>query len=167
MTRPLTALHDRVLTPGERRAATLGVFAVLIVVLLASGMTRSAPRVPPPPRRAAVPSSTSGPVAAQDARRVAREFLSGYLAYAYRGARADAIADAPQSLIAALQRSRPRAGVRHARIPRILALVLARDSRGRPVIDATLNDAGIVNYTIGLLLTRRTGRLLVTEVESR
>ncbi len=161
MTRRLASLRDRPASVDGRRAAVLAV-ALSAVVLL--GVTHDPSPRPAQPHAAApiAPLAPRPPVAASAAIRVAHSFLSGYLEYAYRGAPAEKVSDATRALSASLADHPPRALSTQQSTPRVIALHLS----GQLAVTAVLNDGGIVNYTVGLVLTRLDGRLVVARVES-
>jgi hypothetical protein len=79
--------------------------------------------------------------------RTADLFLAGYLRYLYGHGTASQVQDATPSL------------------PRVLLLHSEPASSGLLGISAVVNDGGLVDYSIDLLITRRDGRLLVTGIE--
>jgi hypothetical protein len=169
----ITPIRDRPSSERERRTATRAVLAGIIAAILLLAVTRSEHSA----RTARNTSSTPTPavhhetaqapaLSALSAGRVARRFLAGYLAYAYGRAPATAVPDAGPALIGSLEHHPPRVTVvRPARLPRIEQLDVTLAQSGRPVVTAILNNGGIVNYTVGLLLARPHGRLLVTALE--
>ena len=160
MTHRLASLRDRPVSVDERRAAVL---AVLLSVVALLGVTHDPSHLPAQPHSAA-PAAPAPPlpVTAGAALSVAHSFLAGYLAYAYRGAPAGKVSGATRALIASLEDHPPRALPTQQRTPRVIELHLT----GPFTVTAILNDGGIVNYTLGLVLTRLNGRLVVTALES-
>jgi hypothetical protein len=162
--RDLASLRDRPVSADERRTAVLAVLAVLISAVALLDVTHD-----PSPRRAqphgaasAAPPAPPPPATASEALSVAHTFLSGYLAYAYRGAPAGNVSDATHALMASLADHPPRMTSLHEGVPRVIELHLS----GPFAVTAVLNDGGIVNYTLGLALTRPDGRLVVARLES-
>lgn len=179
MTGWLIALRDRPIAEHERRAALTVTAAILIAATLALAITRvSEHQRPPSPATPAGPGakstadpSTDAPqaspnVSPQKAAHVARVFLAGYLAYTYGQAQASVIADASGALIRSLEAHPPRVspGMRASR-PRVLELHPAPAPGGLVGVSAVVNDGGLVDYTLVVLLTAESGRLLVTGLE--
>ena len=168
-------LSDRALT-GRRSA-----LAIVVVLLAASAALLTATRPSqhrPMPRRAAIsldggarppaapdPSAHVAPVGPVAAR-VARRFLAGYLAYVYGQAPAAAITDAAPALVRSL-RARPSlvSPAMRARHPRVLALRPTPAPAAMVAVSALVGDGELADYTVGLLLEREGGRLLVDAVE--
>ena len=147
----------------ERRAAVLAVLAVALCAVALLGVTHNPSSRSAQPHAAVLASPAPRPlVTASAALSVAHGFLSGYLAYAYRGAPAGKVSDATRALIASLAEHAPRIASTQQSAPRVIGLHLS----GPLTVTAVLNDGGIVNYTLGLALTRLDGRLLVARVES-
>jgi hypothetical protein len=170
VTRRLASLRDRPVAEDERRAAVVAVLAFLLAAALVLGVTHRASRAPalrPALTHTATANIAHPPLATtRSALEVARGFLSGYLAYAYGRTPAAAVPDAGPALIGSLEHHPPRVTVaRQARLPRIGQLDVTLAQSGQPVVNAVLNDGGIVNYTVSLLLAGRRGRLLVTALE--
>jgi len=169
----LTPIRDQPSSERERRTATTAVLAGIIAAVLLLAVTRGEPSAPAAthPSSTATPAVHSDPAQAPDlgersAVRVARRFLAGYLAYAYGRAPAASMPGAARALIASLERHPSRVTIaRQARLPRIEQLVLSLAQSGQPTVNAVLNDGGIVNYTVELVLARLHGRLIVTALE--
>jgi len=181
----LAALRDRPIAERERHHALLAVAALLIVTTTLLALT--SPRQNPPrrthgadiPARAYVSQpvshgagtartipgeSTIAPAAALG---TARVFMEGYLAYLYGHAPASVVRDATRALVLSLEAHPPRVSLdMRARQPRVLALHQTPAPPGQAAVDAVVNDGGLENYLVGLLLARRDGRLLVTGLES-
>jgi hypothetical protein len=162
----LASLRDRPVSKDERRAATVAVLAFVLGVFLLFSVTRVPPSeqaqrsVQAHPVAPTTPAQT--PPATASELRIADGFLSGYLAYVYGGAPAGKTSDATRALIASLEDHPPRVHVNaHTRLPTVLAL---RPS-GQLAVTAVLNDGGIVNYTLGLRLTRLHRGLVVAGLE--
>jgi hypothetical protein len=181
----LAALRDRPIAERERHHALLAVATLLIATTTLLALT--SPRQDPPrrthgasiPARAAVSrpaspgagtaraipvESTIVPAAAL---RTARAFLKGYLANLYGHAPASAVRDATRALVLSLEANPPRVSLdMRARQPRVLALHPTPAPPGQIAVDAVVNDGGLEDYPVGLLLAHRDGRLLVTGLES-
>jgi hypothetical protein len=172
VTRHLASLRDRPVSVDERRAAVLAVSATVLSAVTLLGVTHGPAfqRARPSTRTYAAtptaPAQTS-PVTANAALSVAHGFLSGYLAYAYRGAPAAKVSDATRGLIASLEDHPPRVAPIHESTPSVIELHPTIQPSGDLAVTAVLNDGGIVNYTLGLALTRLDGRLLVARLESQ
>jgi hypothetical protein len=184
----LAALRDRPIAERERHHALLAVAALLIATTTLLALT--SPRQDPPRRthgasilpRAAVSRPVSpgagtvratpreSTIAPAAELRTARAFLENYLAYLYGHAHASAVRDATQALVLSLEAHPPRVSLdMRARRPRVLALHPAPAPPGQAAVDAVdavVNDGGLEDYPVGLLLARRGGRLLVTGLES-
>jgi hypothetical protein len=185
MTAWLAALRDRPIAERERRHALLAIAALLIATTTLLALT--SPRQDPPRRahgasiaaralvsRSVSPGagtartipgeSTTAPAAALG---TARVFLEGYLAYLYGHAPAGAVRDATRALVLSLEAHPPRVSLdMGARRPRVLALHPTLTPPGQFAVYAVVNDGGLEDYPVGLLLARRDGRLLVTGLES-
>jgi hypothetical protein len=103
--------------------------------------------------------------------RAADLFLAGYLRYLYGHGPASQVLDATPALLRSLLTHLPRVspGMLATR-PRVVALhsvpaSSAPTSSGLFSVSAVVNDGGVVNYAIDLLLTQRNGRLLVSGIE--
>jgi hypothetical protein len=179
MTAWLTSLRDRPIAESERTAA----MATVTVLLLAAAILLALSRPSGPPRRSSRPRSTqsvaqrSTSVVAQatesgtaqltpQVERAADLFLAGYLGYIYGHAPARAIREATSALLRSLQAHPPRVspGMRDRR-PRVLALHTVPAPSGQVGVSAVVNDGGLVDYSIGLLLAAHGGQLLVSGLE--
>lgn len=173
-------LLDQPVDQRERRAVLAVVVTLLAcgAVLLAASRTVS--RHQPTIRRASTtplsgassPASTTGPaenparVAPVEAR-VARGFLTGYLAYLYGRGRARAITGATPSLERSLRARPPLVSpAMRRRNPRVLSLRPMSAPAGMVGLSALVSDGELASYTVGLLLERQHGRLLVSVVEA-
>lgn len=147
--------------------AVLAVLAVVLSAVALLGVTHDPPSEPAR-GHGATPTALAqtSPVPVGAALRVARGFLSGYLAYAYRGAPAAKVSDASRALIASLEDHPPRVLPADESAPRVIELHPTVEPSGQLVVAAVLNDGGIVNYILGLALTRVHGRLVVARLES-
>jgi hypothetical protein len=178
MTAWLRSLRDRPIAESERAAAmaTVTVLLLAAAILLALSRPSNGPRPTPqrhpgpsvaqrtPIRPAQTPESSTAPLTPQVAR-AADLFLAGYLGYTYGHARASAIGGATPALLESLRASPPLVspGMR-ARRPRVVALHTSASS-GLLRVSAIVNDGGLVDYSIGLLLTVHGGRLFVSGLE--
>lgn len=144
-------------------ARVAAVLCVGVAIVLATSHTAREPL----PRATSPQPQTSVPGASEDAAelRVARAFLTGYLAYLSGREPAGAIQDATSELSRALTLQRrvipPTAAAREARI---VSLTPA-SQLGRPGVVVLINDGELASYQLTLLLARKEGRLLVTRVE--
>jgi len=178
MTAWLTSLRDRPIAESERATAmaTVTVLLLAAAILLAlsrphdqprrSSRPHSAPSIAQrtPTRPAQTPESSTAPLTPL-VTRAADLFLAGYLGYIYGHARVSVIVGATPALLESLRSSPPRVspGMR-VRRPRVVALH-ASASSGLLRVSAVVNDGGLVDYSIGLLLAVHGGRLLVSGLE--
>lgn len=172
MKRRLVSLRARAVTEEERHASVLAVLACLVVLALALGLSRSAsgPSAAAS-NRARTARATPGlgaaalDVSPQAGVNVARRFLRGYLAYLYRGLPGRKVLDGTPRLIRSLGEHPPRPVARAFSLPRIVAVNLTSTKPGQLTANAIVNNGGIVNFTVGLLLAREGRRILVAHVE--
>jgi hypothetical protein len=178
MTAWLTSLRDRPIAESERATAmaTVTVLLLAAAILLAlsrphdrprrSSRPHSAPSIAQrtPTRPAQTPESSTAPLTPL-VTRAADLFLAGYLGYIYGHAPARAIGGATPALLKSLRSSPPRVspGMR-VRRPHVVALHTSASS-GLLRVSAVINDGGLVDYSIGLLLAAHGGRLLVSGLE--
>jgi hypothetical protein len=181
----LAALRDRPIAERERHHALLAVAVLLIATTTLLALTSPSQVSPRRTHRVSIPArvavSRSVFPAARTARATPREstiapaaalgtvraFLEGYLAYLYGHAPASGVRDATRALVLSLEAHPPRVSLdMRARRPRVLALHPTPASPGQAAVDAVVNDGGLEDYPVGLLLARRDGRLLVTGLES-
>jgi hypothetical protein len=172
MNRRIASLRARPVTEEERHASVLAVLACLATLALVLWLTQSASR----PSAAASTRATTArttptagaaalDVSPQGTVNVARRFLRGYLAYSYRGLPGKNVLGGTPELVRSLGEHPPRPVARALSLPRIVAVDLASTSSGQFVANAIVNNGGIVNFTVGLLIARRGRRFLVTGVE--
>lgn len=179
MTTWLTSLRDRPIAESERNAA----MATVTVLLIATAILLALTQPDGPPRRtlqhpaASIVQSTpslharaSESVTAPLTPRVARAadmFLNGYLDYLYGHTPASRIKGATTTLARSLQADPARVSpVMRARKAHVLALHTVPAPSGLVGVRALVNDGGLVDYQIGLLLLApRDGRLLVNGLE--
>jgi hypothetical protein len=103
---------------------------------------------------------------APTAARAAGEFLTGYLAYLYGHRPAASIKDATPALVLSLRAHPPLVSPSmRARRPRVLSLHAAPAPAELIGVSALVNDGELASYHVGLLLTSRHGRLLVSALE--
>jgi hypothetical protein len=182
----LRALLDRPISDAERRrlfalAAAVVLVAAALLLLLGDGSgesqhieqprpsspvaTAPSPELPPPAGVEGVTAPAGAP--APEARRVARRFLSGYLAFIYGQGPARAIDGADATLITGLGRSRVRVPpAARRREPRVVELRAPGGDRDRLHVTALIDDGGVARYPVSLTLTRRDGGWFVAEVAS-
>ncbi len=165
--------RDRPIAEHERRTAMAAVVVILgaVTVLLALTQPASQARYParstplsPPPAAAENDMSASE----HEAKQTAERFLAGYLGYVYGHTPAGQIEDATPALIRSLQAHPPRVPpAAQARRPRVLSLHLAAaaGSAGEVTVSAVVNDGGLIDYSVGLVLASEGGRLLVTGLD--
>ena len=181
MTGWLTSLRDRPIADGERGAAMATVTVLLIaaaILLVLSqpepgGRSRRTSRRHPAPsvvQSAPAPRArASENVTASLTLGVARAadlFLTGYLGYLYGHTPASQVKGATTALVRSLQADRPRVSpVMRTRQARVLALHTIPAPSWLVGVSALVNDGGLVDYSIGLLLAPRGGRLLVSGLE--
>lgn len=164
--------RDRPIAEHERRTAlaTAAVLLTATAVLLAltapgahqqhtvrTSQVRNAPALQTPAGETTTAPLT--PVVEEAANR----FLGGYLSYLYGHAPATQVKGATARFTRSLEAHPPRVppGIR-ARAPRVVALHITRAPRGLVGVTALVNDGGLVNYPIGLLLEPQGGQLLVS-----
>jgi hypothetical protein len=174
----LLAQRDRSIAEHERHHA-MAVVAVLLAATLLLTLTTPAHEKTGRARRAAthapsrgavdqgVPSGEAGSIS-QAVVRAARVFLAGYLAYAYGHATASEIEDATPMLIALLAAHPPRLtpGMRDMQ-PRVIELRSAPASLGAIGVRAIVNDGGLIDYPVQLLIEIHEQRPLVDALEPR
>jgi hypothetical protein len=180
MTAWLIRLRDRPIADEERRRAFIAstVLLAITVALLAlttpatstttatrrSALTAHTPagQSPVPPSSAAGTGPSTPGVLPPPVAHVARRFLTGYLACLY-GHTGVEIRDASASLDRSLAVHPPRVSLdMRARHPRVISLAPATAPAGAVGVSAVVNDGGVANYTVELLVSRGGGRLLVT-----
>jgi hypothetical protein len=161
--------RDRPIGDAERRVA----FTLVAVVAIATtlGLAITVPGAPSPTTatrphaasRPETPAPGASVVSTAAAARVAREFLHGYLGYVYGTDRARDVRGATpafaQSLLASPPRVPPSMRARH---PRVIALHIVKAPGGVLGVTAVVNDGGLVDYPIALLLVRHGQGLLVS-----
>lgn len=178
MTAWLASLRDRPIAESERAAvmATVTVLLLAAAILLALSRPSNGPR--PTPQRHPGPSvaqrtpsvvaqateSRTAPLTPLVAR-AADLFLAGYLGYIYGHAPASAIGGATPALLRSLRAQPTRVSPGMRARPHVVALHSTPARSGPLRVSAVVNDGGLVNYSIGLLLAAHGGRLLVSGLE--
>ena len=174
MTAWLTSLRDRPIAESERRAAMAAVVVLLSATALLLALTRPDGQRQrtierPSPSASAVhaqaPETSTAPLTPAVAR-TARLFLAGYLAYLYGHTPASQIKDATAALLHSLEAHPPRVspGMR-SRQARLVSLHTTPAPSRLIGVSALVTDGGPVDYSIGLLLAPRSGRLLVSGLD--
>ena len=179
MTAWLTSLRDRPIAESERRAAMAAVVVLLTATALLLALTRPGHRPRPTTARQSASLVGRASAAQSSAReataapltpalaRAARLFLAGYLGYLYGHTPARQVKGATASLLRSLEAHPPRVSPSmRSRAPRLLSLHTAPAPSGVGV-SALVNDGGLVDYPIGLVLTPHGGRLLVAGLDGQ
>jgi hypothetical protein len=181
MTAWLISLRDRPIAESERGAAMATVTVLLIAAAILLALSRPGGQPPRTSQRHPAPSVVqSAPSlharASEDSTasltpgvaRAADLFLAGYLGYLYGHAPASQVKGATAALLHSLEDHPPRIspGVR-SREARLVSLhtTPAPTASGLVGVSALVNDGSLVDYSIGLLLAPRDGRLLVSGLE--
>jgi hypothetical protein len=175
----ITSLRDRPIAESERRTAMVTVVVLLLTAAVLLALSRPhAPRrrtlLAPGPSQDVIQSGTvSLPPGSEEgttpltpqAKRAVNLFLAGYLDYLYGHTSVSRLRGATPMLWRSLQTNPPRVspGIR-ARTPRVVALHNIPSSTGLLEVRARINDGGLVDYSIRLLLARYGTRLLVNEL---
>jgi hypothetical protein len=182
MTAWLISLRDRPIAESERRGALTTVLVLLILTALLLVFTRPAASRHLTTRNApatitaatvarAQVSASSAPsdgAPSPTVARASREFLARYLAYLYGRAPAGAVSHATAGLLGSLRAHPPRVSpAMRGRVAQVLGL---RSTPASPPgligVRAVINDGGLVDYPIRLLLLEdHGGRLLVSGLE--
>ena len=181
MTAWLIRLRDRPIAEGERRWAFFASTVLLAITVGLLALTTSATRTTTATDRGALaghtlsgqPPASPVPVSADGqstpgalsppVSRVARRFLTGYLAYLYGHGGVAGVRDASPALVRSLGANPPRVSIDiRARHPRVIALQATAAPAGQAGVSALVNDGGIADYPVVLFIGERRGRLLVT-----
>lgn len=163
--------RDRPIAEHERRAAMAAVAVLLGAVALLFTLTQPASQAHQVTQRidriaTDTPAASDPRALTPVARQTAERFLAGYLGYAYGHTTASQIKDASRSLIGSLESQPPRVPpAARARRPRVISLSRTVAPAGEVTLSATVNDGGLIDYTVGLTLTHQHGRLLVTGLD--
>jgi len=177
-------MSDLVLAALERLPARVRRFVVAVGALLALGAVmaaltltasrggqerRPAPQHPAAtvprtsPRRLPPPVSTA---AMLQARRVAKRFLAGYLAFAYGRGSARAVRGITQTLRRQLLSPRAQlTPVERRRRPRVASVQTVGTTPVFVVATAVIDDGGFARYRLRFTLSRSAGRWAVSSVE--
>lgn len=174
-------LLDRLVGERERRAVLAVIVTLLACAAVLLAASRRVSQHSPTRRRASTtslrggaswsastrsPAGNAAPVAPVAAR-VAHRFLTGYLAYLYGHAGAGAITDTTPSLARSLRAQPPLVSpATRQRYPRVRSLRPMSAPVGMVGVSALVGDGELASYTVGLLLERQHGRLLVRTVEA-
>lgn len=156
-------LRDRPIVEHEQHTVIL---ALLVAAALALASTRGdLNQHPARPSASASPAIPAPPTAVFPralAVRVAREFLAGYLAYAYGHAPATPIHDATSALRRSLENPPARVTpAMRASHPHLISVRVRSATGARIDVTALVNDGGLVDYPISLILERHAHRLVV------
>ncbi len=176
MTGRLASLRDRPIAEHERRTAMVTVVALLAATALGlafsqpggesgSASGREVHNVVGGARlaRGASGAATTTAPLIPAVRAAAERFMAGYLSYVYGHTPASRVQGASASFSRSLEADPRRVppGVRALKA-RVVALRSAPAPVGLVGVSALINDGGLVDYPIGLLLSSKDGRLLVT-----
>lgn len=162
--------RDRPIAEHERRAAFAVVAALSIAVALLLSLTtpRETATSNSPAQSAAAgthpgqPASGTG-LFTHEAERAAELFLDGYLPYLYRRSRASEVRGATVAFAHSLTLRAPRVPpAMRGRRARVVLLRAAAAPAGLVGVTALVNDGGLIDYPIALLLVRHGRGLLVT-----
>ncbi len=170
--------RDRPLAEHERRTALALTAAVLIAAALLFANTRQLAHDTHAPAavkttatvtlhpRQPTPESSADKKLPPIAAATSRAFLAGYLAYTCGGAPASQITDATRALLTALAEHPPRVSpAMRSEHARVVELHSAPAPSGEVGVSAVVNDGGLIDYTLGLILASQGGRLLVSALE--
>jgi hypothetical protein len=168
----ISRLRERPIADSERHAAMAAIVVLLAGTALVLAHTPAGqPRAGkhPVPSSIAVVRAPAPPVLAPltvEAARATQVFLAGYLAHLYGHRSSAGIQGATRSLTRSLAAHAPPVPPEmRERQPRVVALRPAAAPAGLLAARAIVNDGGVVDYPITLLLARHDGRLLVSAVE--
>jgi hypothetical protein len=178
MTAWLTSLRDRPIAESERRASMAAVIVLLTATALLLALTRPGHR-PQPATAHPSPGLVDRPSAAQALARAATTepltpavaraatlFLAGYLGYLYGHTPARQVKGATTALLRSLEAHPPRVSTSmRSRPPRLLSLHPMPAPPGLVGVSALVNDGGLIDYPIGLVLALHGSRLLVTGLD--
>ncbi len=179
----LIRLRDRPIVDHERRhafiastvvlALTVGLLALTTPAASTTARTGRSPlaarssveKAPLPSPSVAGDGSSKPDLVSQSVEHIARRFLTGYLAYLYGHNGVAGIRDASPSLQRSLGEHPPRVSLTmSARYPHLVSLAPVAAPDGLVDVSAVVNDGGVADYTIELLVNRSGGRLLVTGI---
>ena len=157
------AQRDRPITDHERRAAftmiaVLSIAAGLLLALTTPGEPSGSSRHSVAARRHQQATGTFG----QESERAAEVFLASYLPYLYGRAAASEVRGTTSEFAHSLTPRAPRVPpAMRRRHPRVVLLSAATAPAGLIGVTALVNDGGLVDYPITLLLSRHGHRLFV------
>ncbi|HEY2536386.1 MAG TPA: hypothetical protein VGI24_05315 [Solirubrobacteraceae bacterium] len=166
--------RDRPIAEHERRTAMTAVVVVLAAAAVLFTVTQPSSDARRTGANTQHGSQTAGPgnvdprplALTPEATQIAARFLAGYLSYAYGHSSVRQITGGSRALILTLESRPPRispaALTRH---PRVVSLRPIAAPAGEVVMTAMVNDGGLIDYPIGLVLASDHGRLLVTGLE--
>lgn len=169
--------RDRPLSEQERRTALAATAVVLIAVALGFANTLPAHSIQARQAVKTTATATVDPIKpapepsadgalSPSAVAASRAFLAGYLAYTSGAAPASRITDATGALLTALAEHPPRVSpAMRSEHPRVVEVHSAPAPAGEVGVSAVVNGAGVIDYTLGLILTQHDGRLLVSAME--
>jgi hypothetical protein len=168
---------------GRPRARQLVLAALIVGVgLLAFELTRHEPAAPqrpatepvnPPPSAIITPTGEARSTKPEEisaaglaaARRVARRFLDGYLAFLYGRGPASEITDVSPAVGRELARNTPRIPpAQRDRTPRVVDLSVVGQAREAVIATASIDDGDVAVYPIVFTLDRRDGRWRVSRL---
>ncbi len=176
----LIRLRDRPIADHERRCAFIASTVVLMITVGLLALTtpaasttthtgrsslaaQSSAGKPSVPQSSITGDGSSTPgLVSQSVEGVARRFLTGYLAYIYGRASVAGIRDASGSLERSLEEHPPRVSLAmRGRHPHVISLAPVTAPAGAVGVSAVIDDGGVADYTIELLIRGGGGRLLV------
>jgi hypothetical protein len=162
------AHRDRPISNRERRTAftTIASLSIAVTVLLAlippgePSRSRSSHRIAST-RHGQQAGSTRR--LAEESERAAEVFLASYLPYLYGRSTATEVRGATPEFARSLTPRAPRVPpAMRDRHPRVLSLRAASAPAGLIGVTALINDGGLIDYPVALLLARHGHRLLVS-----
>jgi hypothetical protein len=166
--------RDRPIAEHERRTAMVTIVVLLSATTLLLVLTQPAGQ-PRHEARGAQSRVGGAPVSQAHAAEpivapltpvvvdAADRFLAGYLRYLYGHARASQVQGTTASLARSLTAHPPHVSPSiRASTPRVLALRPAAAPAGAVGVTVLVNDGGLIDYPIGLLLAPHGARLLVS-----
>jgi hypothetical protein len=157
--------------PLRSRAAVALCAAISAGLVACGGGGYRPPGTPPvPPAPAPIVGGGEGGQATADvagARRVARRFLTGYLAFLYGRGRAAEVRHVSASVRRGLARGRARKTLaQRRRRPRVEELAVIGQASDAVIATAQVDDGGVAPYTLTFTLVKRAGRWIVNSLGS-
>jgi hypothetical protein len=159
-------LRDRPIAEHQQRTVLTAIFTLLMLATLLLASTRAASD-----KRQLLAKPTASPSIAAPSKaalpealvvRVAREFLAGYLAYAYGHTSARHIHGTTSALRRSLEAPVPRVTpAMRASHPHIVGVRAQSAGGERTNVTALINDGALIDYPISLVIARQRHRLLV------